>query len=170
MWVLGQEWMAFFGGPWRSNLSLSVCPRETWRSQCLDFTHWMSPFWFWLTHGAPVDTHKDSLFATVTAHPHERESQTQTSASKNWMYITVNILKKECSWGGFDCAWNLILHVHYVFFFTKSLRCPWLGQKAAVQWHWTFVLTLRLPCLFHESLRWLDKVLFTVALGYFWPR
>ena len=28
-------------------------------------------------------THKDSLFPTVTVHPHERESQTQTFASQN---------------------------------------------------------------------------------------
>lgn len=64
-----------FGGCWRSNLS--VCHRETWRSQCLDFT----PEWALSGSDSPMElqwTHKDSLFATVTARPHKREGEKHT--------------------------------------------------------------------------------------------
>ena len=150
------------------SLSLSVCPRETWRSRCLDFI----PEWALSGSDSPVElhwSHKASLFATVAARPHERESRIHNFSI--WeLHFTVDVRSTVCE-GWSDCAWNLILLpcAFTVFLPTESELCPQLSQKTAVEWHWTFVSTLRLPHLFHGSLRWLDKVLFTVTLGYFWP-
>lgn len=112
----GQGWMAewHFGSPWRSNLSLSVCPRETWRSQCLDFT----PEWALSGSDSPMElqwTHKDSLFATVTAHPHERESQTQTSQRSQISDVFHWIREKKC------LRLDLTVLETIFFSFTRSL-------------------------------------------------
>lgn len=141
LWVFIYTWL-YLGRVWarvnsrmafcRSNLSLSVCPRETWRSQCLDF----SPEWALSGSDSPMElewTHKDSLFATVTAHPHERESQTQTLASQNWMYFTVDV-RKGVFKAWFDWTWNLIVLFYACFLFYKiptllsaqSKDCCWV--------------------------------------------
>lgn len=153
--------MAFFRGSWKSNLSVSVCPRKTWGSQCLD----LSPEWALSGSESPMElrrTHKDSLFTTVTAHPHERESQTQILASQSWMNFTVNIRKRVFK-GRFNCAWNLILLLHTFTMFSYPSSAPSSVRRLLLS------DSERLFTSFAGSLRWLDKVLFTVPLGYFWP-
>lgn len=154
---------------WRSNLSLSVCPWETWRSQCLDFI----PEWALSGSDSPMELqwiHKDALFSTVPAHPHERESQTQTLASQNVFHckykkrFDLNVL--EPFFFSFTHPLCFILYKIPTFLSAQSKDCCWVTLNTCFNFKATTPLSW-VPQVTWQSLIHCRTLLFlTMLMGW----